>query len=124
VEDEPLLALELAEILKEVGCEAVGPAGTPEGALRLIDAVRLDGAFLDANLRGHPVGEVAAALTRHGVPFAFVTGYGRESLPAAFQAVTMLNKPCRPEELVEQAAKLVARRQRQGTTIPFRNRSE
>jgi hypothetical protein len=52
-----------------------------------------DAALLDGNLNGRPVDDIAAALTRRNVPFAFVTGYGRESVPPAFGAVTLLAKP-------------------------------
>jgi hypothetical protein len=53
----------------------------------------MDAALLDANLGRRPVDDIAAALTRHHVPFAFVTGYGREDLPQAFAVAAMLSKP-------------------------------
>ena len=40
--------------------------------------------LLEANLRGEPVDDVAAALTRRNIPFVFVTGYGRQALPESF----------------------------------------
>lgn len=44
----------------------------------MITKGRFDAAFLDGNLHGHPVDEVASSLTRTSNPFVFVSGYGRE----------------------------------------------
>ena len=39
------------------------------------------------------VEELAVALTQENIPFAFVTGYGREALPRGFQEAVVLGKP-------------------------------
>ena len=78
-----------------------------EDALRAIEHASFDGALLDANLRGEPVGDIAAALTRRNIPFAFVTGYGRQALPESFGHCTMLTKPFTQEQLLQTAALLV-----------------
>jgi PAS domain S-box-containing protein len=77
-EDELLVAMELEETLRCLGCEVLGPAATVEEALRLVlaEAGRIDAAVLDVNLAGRPSFPAADALTRHGVPVVFVTGYG------------------------------------------------
>jgi two-component sensor histidine kinase len=100
VEDEPLLALDITASLTEAGVEVVGPAATVEQAIGLIERTPCDGALLDANLNGEPVEKVATALTRRGIPFVFVTGYGRESLPPAFRSVPIIAKPCSAGELI------------------------
>src|SRR5262249_12681676 len=69
-----------------------------------------DAALLDNNLRGEPVDEIAAALTRRKVPFLFVTGYGSENLPRAFGKVALVAKPFSQQQLVEAAAQLVDQR--------------
>jgi len=56
---------------------------------------------------GHGVDDIAAALTRHNVPFLFVTGYGRESLPRAFGKTAILAKPFSQQELLEAAGLLI-----------------
>ena len=53
----------------------------------------------DANLGGDPVDEIAAALTRKGIPFAFATGYGREALPHGFRDRPVITKPFRDSPL-------------------------
>jgi len=100
VEDEPLVALDIVAALEGAGADVVGSAGTAKEALHIIDNTLLDAALLDANLRGHPVGEIAAALAARNVPFLFVTGYGRESLPQAFAKTAVLSKPFRQEQLI------------------------
>ena len=80
--------------------------GTPDEALRLIDANTPDAALLDGNLHRRPVDEIAVALTHRKIPFLFVTGYGPDSLPTSFRNVTILTKPVSEPELLEAAARL------------------
>lgn len=107
VEDEPLLALDVIDGLEGAGAEIAGSAGNVAEALDLIERGRFDAALLDANLGGRPVDDVAAALTRRHVPFAFVTGYGRDSLPRAFAGAAMISKPFSHQQLLDTAAALV-----------------
>lgn len=101
IEDEPLIALGLVSSLELAGAEVERPVGTDKEALAAIERVNVDAALLDANLHGKPVGEIAAALTRRKIPFVFVTGYGRESLPEAFKHVTVLAKPFSDKQLLD-----------------------
>jgi PAS domain S-box-containing protein len=120
VEDEPLIALEHAASLEDLGITPVGPAGTVEEALRLVNSLPLDAALLDGNLSGHPVDEVAAALTRRRVPFVFVTGYGRASLPQAFQNAPVIAKPCTLDVLMTMMERLFT--SNVGGAIPLRGK--
>lgn len=110
VEDEPLVAMDLVSILEDAGAEVTGPVGSVDEALQVIATVRFDAAFLDGNLHGHPVDAVAAALTRAGTPFVFVSGYGRESLPSGFGSVEVVGKPFSPDAIIETAGKLIGAR--------------
>ncbi|OSZ69297.1 regulator [Sphingomonas sp. IBVSS2] len=107
IEDEPLVALELAAILADAGVEVVGPAATAEHARAIVEGGRIDGALLDGNLQGASVEAIAAALDARGVPFAFVSGYGRDHLPAGFAGVPAIGKPFDPVEIVEIAGALL-----------------
>lgn len=107
VDDEPLVAMDIMATLAEAGCEIVGPASTIHEAKVLIEESGFDAALLDANLGGHSVDELAAALTRLNIPFAFVTGYGRERMPRAFRHAPLIGKPFSPEQLVKAVAQLV-----------------
>jgi hypothetical protein len=62
-------------------------------------AADFDCAVLDLNLGGNPVYPVAASLAGRGIPFAFVTGYGRESIEPDFAHVPVMQKPVTREAL-------------------------
>lgn len=108
VEDELLVALDIESILTEAGMVVVGPAASAAEALELIASTAFDAALLDANLHGEPINDVAAALVERRIPFAYVTGYGRESLPPGFEA-TIITKPFDANQLVSATRELLAR---------------
>jgi CheY-like chemotaxis protein len=95
VDDESMIAMFLEDMLLDLGCTVVGPAGAVASALALIEAggQTLDGALLDVNLRGELVYPVADALTRLNVPFVFVTGYAGHGIDPRYAAVTAVSKP-------------------------------
>lgn len=75
VEDEAVVAMELTRVLTAAGAKVIGPAGTIEEAMQLLDAHPVDRALLDVNLGGRPITPVAKALSRQGIPFVYLTGY-------------------------------------------------
>ncbi|SEF12238.1 PAS domain S-box-containing protein [Rhizobiales bacterium GAS191] len=101
IEDEPLVAMDLESILTAAGSEVIGTAGTIDKARRLIADAECDAALLDANLAGHPVDDLIIALTKMNIPFAFVTGYGRESIPRGYQDAVLVRKPFSSDQLLE-----------------------
>jgi len=110
VEDEPLVAMDVQAMLQDAGMEIVGPAATSEAALGLVGSDQIDAALLDANLGGRRVDEVALALSQSGIPFAFATGYGRESLPQAFAGAPVITKPFAESELLRVVRGLLSSR--------------
>src|SRR4051812_22103991 len=106
IEDEFLVALDMETILGEAGFEIVGPAGSVAEALRLIATDRPDAALLDNNLNGESAGAVADELREQRIPFAFVSGNDRASLPPAFDGVLLVRKPYDASRLVETAIEL------------------
>jgi PAS domain S-box-containing protein len=119
IEDEPLVAMDIASRLAEAGCDVIGPAGTLEKARSLIETAEFDAALVDANLAGDPVDELAAALTRRKVPFAFVTGYGRDALPQGFREAAMIGKPFTEKALLATIERIV---ERGADVVPLRQR--
>lgn len=107
VEDEPLLAMDIAAVLEDVGAQVVGPAASVAEALSLMEKYCLHAVLLDTNLDGAPVDEIAAALVMQDMPFAFLSGYGRETLPIGFGDSILLLKPCHARQLLETLRKLV-----------------
>ena len=97
VEDEALLALDLQDMLEEMGCLVVGTAGRLEDALVLAET-EFDLALLDMNLAGARIDPVARRIAERGIPIIFVTGYGQRTLPPGVTA-PVLDKPCSQEAL-------------------------
>jgi two-component sensor histidine kinase len=96
VEDEALVAMELAQILSAAGAQVVGPVGDVESALALIEAGGVDRALLDINLAGRPVTPVASALSRRSIPFIYLTGYQEPDVEGGL----VLRKPASPATLL------------------------
>jgi len=96
VEDEPVVAMCLEDILEELGCVTVGPVGRLIEGLALAQREPLDAAILDINLDGERSNRIAEALRDRGVPFAFASGYG--SAPEGFGA-PMIEKPYRTADI-------------------------
>ncbi|OAN56390.1 response regulator [Sphingobium sp. TCM1] len=93
IEDEPLVAMELAALLEDHGAVVPAVAASADEAMALVKTGGFDAALLDGNLQGAPVDAIAQALATNGIPFAFVTGYGRENLPAGFDSHPVIGKP-------------------------------
>ena len=102
VEDEALVALDIALGLADAGLEAVGPVGHLSQALVLGATERLDGAILDMNLHGEDVFPLARLLAERGIPFVFYTGHGRrEDTAETFPEAPLISKPSTVEKLIE-----------------------
>ncbi len=100
VEDEALVALEIAQILTDAGFEVVGPAMTATQALELVMYTGCDAALLDINLGRETSEPVALELKERGRPFITLSGYSREQHACVFRDAPSLAKPLRPERLV------------------------
>ncbi|MEI9852579.1 MAG: response regulator [Sphingomonas sp.] len=108
VEDEPVVAMCLEDILDCLGYEPVGPASRLDEGLALARAGRLDAAILDINLGGERSTAIAETLRSAGVPFAFASGYGAP--PDGFsEATPLIGKPYREAEVRAALAALLAR---------------
>jgi CheY-like chemotaxis protein len=104
VEDEFLIALDIVAALEQAGIAVVGPVSTVGDALATIEQQPLRGVLLDAHLGGESAVQIADALSARRLPFAFVSGYGRESLPQAYQSVPLVRKPFTDRDLLSAIA--------------------
>lgn len=108
VEDEYLIADDLAGLLKEAGAEVIGPAASLPQAIRLAgDTDTIDAAALDINLRGVEVFPLADELVGRGVPMLFLTGYGTNHIPERFANICRCEKPMEIGNVVQQLSKMV-----------------
>ena len=107
VEDEVLVAFDIAEQIECLGGVVLGPAGDVDQALRLVQRTCPDLALLDFELRSRFVTPLAEELTRSNVPFAVITGYpGRTLGHAVLDSVPRLGKPFSHADLTSLLARL------------------
>ena len=99
VEDDYLVAMDIARALERAGAEVIGPASAVEAALAALEQTVLDGAILDINLGGEMAFPVADALMARGIPFIFATGYDAQVIPLRFTHVKRCEKPTTPEAI-------------------------
>ena len=96
VEDEYLLADDLAKALSADGAEVIGPAPSVDAALDLLDETdELDGAVVDLNLQGEMAYPVADALRERDIPFVFSTGYDQSTIPSRYGDTPRCEKPAK-----------------------------
>lgn len=100
IEDEPMIALDLQDLLEDAGFDVVGVAGKLDTAMELIASTPFDAAIVDANLGGVSSSPAAAALADRRVPFVVLSGYSLKQQDAAFPKALFIQKPCRPAQLI------------------------
>jgi DNA-binding response OmpR family regulator len=100
VDDEALIALDIAQQLTDAGFEVVGPATSVSRAHELIGAEGCDLAVLDFNLRQETAEPIALALRARGTPFILLSGVSKERLPPSLTEAVLLAKPAHPATLV------------------------
>ena len=107
VEDEPLIAAEIAITLELAGFKIIGPTSSVSHALALMEGDGCDAAVLDVNL-GHETSEpIARGLMSDGKPFVVVSGYSRAQLPQVLRAAPLIGKPLSPAMLEAEVKRLV-----------------
>lgn len=100
VEDDYLLAKEIAILLRDQGAKVLGPIPDAARARALVSVETPDCALLDINLKGRFVFEFAQELRDRGLPVIFITGYSITVLPDSFQNSPYLCKPFQPQALI------------------------
>lgn len=99
VEDEAIVAMALTDLLHELGFKVVGPFGNLGDAAAATGTANFDAAILDVNLDGQMIYRVADVLSKRGVPFVFVTGYGPEGISSRFKHIPVIPKPIEREKI-------------------------
>ncbi len=92
VEDEALVALELALALRDLGCIVLGPAADSTQARALLQQ-RPDVVLLDLGLQDGFALALVEVLAATGTPYVLATAYDREQLEPALRHVPRLDKP-------------------------------
>lgn len=99
VEDEPLIALMLTDMLAELGFNVAASVAQVAEALAFLANEKVDIALLDVNIGAQKIDPVADLLAARGTPFIFTTGYGSTGVPANHVDRAILQKPFHVEDL-------------------------
>lgn len=111
VEDEIIVAFDLAGMFEELGHSVVKMANRVDIAQDFAQTGTLDLAVLDINVRGVVSFPIATTLRDRGIPFIFASGYGQRGLIDGFRDACILNKPYSVQNLsdaVERALSFTA----------------
>ena len=97
VEDDPQVAMILADKVESMAGAVIGPVPTVAQALRTLDDAVVAAAIMDANLADRDITPVALRLLHDHVPFVIYTGSG---LPAGLACqsdrIKVVMKPSDP----------------------------
>jgi CheY-like chemotaxis protein len=109
VEDAPVIALDVQEMLEGLGWTVVGPIGNLGVALELAAQEPLDAALIDINIRGGKIYPVARILARREIPFLLASGYANKGLPEDLVDRPRLAKPYNAADLAAKLQDLMGR---------------
>ena len=101
VEDEAAISLLLEDMLLDLGCEVIGPAGRLAIALDIAANEAFDLAILDVNIAGESIYPLVEALEARKVPFVFSTGYGSGGIKDTYRDRPVVQKPFAQADLRE-----------------------
>ena len=103
VEDEPLVSLNLVDLLTAEGAHVVC-ANRAHEAIQSVERFKVTAAVLDINLGNHDCGAVCQYLRERRIPFLFHTGY---SAPLdGWDSVPVVKKPAAPKEMTDAVHRL------------------
>jgi CheY-like chemotaxis protein len=104
VDDEFLIALDIQQTLEGAGAQVTCIGDAEEALAALAAGAQFDIAVLDLKLSGvtRDSLSIAAALTRRGVPFVFLTGmHAGNELAKNFPQAPLVEKPYKIELLMD-----------------------
>ena len=111
VEDNPVIALDVAFAIEDAGGIVVGPAASVKEALVLIQKLPVAGAVLDVNLIDGDISAVAERLAQDAVPCIFQTGVGLPAnLATRFPNLVVQIKPCVSADTIRRLASMISSR--------------
>jgi CheY-like chemotaxis protein len=105
VEDEPLIAIEMAALLQTAGAE-VFSARTLGEATALLERANLSAAIVDYGMGSEDTSTLCRDLVQRGIRFMFYTGYSH--MQHAYPDAVVVQKPASERQLVSAMVGLVA----------------
>ena len=108
VENEPLLALELAQTIAEANGTVAATARSREEALQLAITSEINCAVLDVKLSDGKSFAVARLLAERGIPFLFCTGdIADQQQFSDWPGVPVIGKPYKTETMIIEISSLL-----------------
>ncbi len=107
LEDEPIIALDLEEVLGEAGYDDVQVFSSCADASAWLEANTPRVGILDPRLRDGVCTSIAQTLLQRSVPFVVYSGQApdlTEDAANVFSKGTFLSKPCHPDQLLKAIA--------------------
>ena len=98
VEDEPLIAESLTEIITDMGFECV-PAFDVATGLQMATTEVVDAAILNLVIQGGTAYGVAAILASRNIPFAFASGVPHDGLESDWKNRPYIDKPYSEDDI-------------------------
>lgn len=103
VEDEYLIADQVAKFFSKHGAEVIGFAPTARKAREIISrGTHFDVAILDVGLRDSDVFSIADLVQQSGAKLVFYTGLEANKLPERFLTMTVVTKACGRRDALRQ----------------------
>lgn len=99
IEDEPLITMEIEDVIEMLGYQIVGPFAHINEASAAAEKSDFDCAILDVNIRGGNTYEIANILLERGCPFVIASGYSDWSIPNNLSVRKRLTKPYESTQL-------------------------
>jgi DNA-binding response OmpR family regulator len=101
VEDDFLIAMNLADVFSAAGWVVIGPALNIPEALEMVASHTPNVALLDVNLKGEVVTPVAEALRERHIPFVLSSAYDRpDRVAAPLNGARSVEKPVNPQRVL------------------------
>lgn len=113
VENEIIIALDLADTLAALGYDVLGPATTADDACRMAQDAHPDIILMDISLDGHRDGIAAAEeiIAKHNAKVIFLSSEDdalTRKRAAAVHPFAWLSKPCSPVHIQKTLARALA----------------
>lgn len=93
VEDSPVVAMALCDMLEDMGCVVSASAPNMASALEAIEDNAFDAAIIDLNIRGMKSYSLLRLLDQRDKPFLISSGYADWTMPEEWQDRPRLPKP-------------------------------
>jgi DNA-binding response OmpR family regulator len=99
VENEPVIALSIADCLQDAGALVLGASNTND-ALLIVERSHISAAVLDLDLGGSDSTLVCRRLSDRNIPFLFYSGYDDTYVTDKWPNATVVGKPASEQILI------------------------